>query len=98
MPNADQEVNPDPEARGGSLHIQDCRIWAEISYLDSPTEYREFLTVSGTLSRDAQPDVLTVWDTSTHWKMRDLTWPLLSVLAMILLLISCYLLFEADLL
>jgi hypothetical protein len=25
------------------VHIQDCRVWAEINYLDSPTDYREYL-------------------------------------------------------
>jgi len=27
----------------GYLQLQDCRIWAEIDYLDSPTDYRECL-------------------------------------------------------
>jgi len=28
---------------GGSVYVGDCYLWAEISYLDSPTDYREFL-------------------------------------------------------
>jgi len=27
----------------GSFYVGDCYLWAEISYLDSPTDYREFL-------------------------------------------------------
>ena len=28
---------------GESIHVGDCQIWAEIYYLDSPTDYREYL-------------------------------------------------------
>lgn len=28
---------------GGEFHVGDCRVWAEIFYLDSPTDYREYL-------------------------------------------------------
>ena len=28
---------------GNEFHVSDCHIWAEIWYLDSPTDYREFL-------------------------------------------------------
>lgn len=28
---------------GTSFHIGDCYVWAEIFYLDSPTDYREYL-------------------------------------------------------
>ena len=28
---------------GTPFHVSDCQIWAEIYYLDSPTDYREFL-------------------------------------------------------
>lgn len=26
-----------------AVHVSDCYIWAQIQYLDSPTDYREFL-------------------------------------------------------
>ena len=29
--------------RGEGVHIGDCYVWAEIYYLDSPTDYREYL-------------------------------------------------------
>ena len=29
--------------RGESAHVGDCYVWAEINYLDSPTDYREYL-------------------------------------------------------
>ncbi len=28
---------------GLELTVSDCRVWAEIHYLDSPTDYREYL-------------------------------------------------------
>ena len=31
---------------GESVHVGDCHVWAEIYYLDSPTDYREFLLVA----------------------------------------------------
>jgi hypothetical protein len=29
------------------VHVGDCHIWAEINYLDSANDYREFLPVAG---------------------------------------------------
>lgn len=31
------------DAAGESFHVRDCYVWAEIFYLDSPTDYREYL-------------------------------------------------------
>jgi hypothetical protein len=28
---------------GHAVHVGDCHVWAEIFYLDSPTNYREYL-------------------------------------------------------
>lgn len=36
-------LNPYPENTGGTSHVRDCQLWAEIDYLDSPTDYREYL-------------------------------------------------------
>jgi hypothetical protein len=33
----------DHGVHGDAIHIQDCRVWSEIYYLDSPTDYREYL-------------------------------------------------------
>jgi hypothetical protein len=41
-----------PKKIGGtSCHIGDCYVWAEIHYLDSPTDYREYLSASNLESR-----------------------------------------------
>jgi hypothetical protein len=31
------------EIGGEGIHIRDCYVWAEIYYLDSPSDYREYL-------------------------------------------------------
>ena len=35
------EPNEHTQTGGATSHIGDCYIWAEIYYLDSPTDYRE---------------------------------------------------------
>jgi hypothetical protein len=36
-------VNQYKQIGGESVHIRDCYVWAEIYYLDSQTDYREYL-------------------------------------------------------
>jgi hypothetical protein len=36
-------LNQDKEIGGQPVHVRDCYVWAEIYYLDSPTNYREYL-------------------------------------------------------
>ncbi len=36
-------MRPGPQIGGTSIHVGDCRVWAEIYYLDSATDYREYL-------------------------------------------------------
>ena len=36
-------LNQDKEIGGQPVHVRDCYVWAEICYLDSPTNYREYL-------------------------------------------------------
>jgi hypothetical protein len=43
------------ETGGNALYIGDCYVWSAIYYLDSPTDYREYLPphrVSPLISRD----------------------------------------------
>jgi hypothetical protein len=32
------------EIKGEAIHVGDCYVWAEIYYLDSPTDYREYIS------------------------------------------------------
>ena len=34
---------PRKEISGEGIHVRDCYVWTEISYLDSPSDYREYL-------------------------------------------------------
>ncbi len=49
-------------AGGTSVTIGDCRIWAEISYLDSPTDYREFLPCPQSNQRSKKKSDLVLLD------------------------------------
>lgn len=35
------------DVAGTAFHVRDCYVWAEIYYLDSPTDYREYLPRRG---------------------------------------------------
>jgi hypothetical protein len=39
-----------------SPHIKDWRIWAEINYLDSPTDYREYLSQNNSQPKGRRGD------------------------------------------
>ena len=34
---------PRIEIGGEGIHVRDCYVWTEISYLDSPSDFREYL-------------------------------------------------------
>ena len=34
---------PREQIGGEGIHVGDCYVWMEISYLDSPSDYREYL-------------------------------------------------------
>ena len=36
------------QSGGVSVHVKDCYVWAEIQYLDSPTDYREYIHIRHT--------------------------------------------------
>ena len=55
----------DKDVGGNSIHISDCFIWSAIYYLDSATNYREFLPESHIRPRPASHDELVLLDTST---------------------------------
>ena len=37
------ELTNQKEVGGDAIHVRDCYVWAEIYYLDSPTDFREYL-------------------------------------------------------
>ena len=52
----------DRGAENNAVHIQDCRIWAEIYYLDSPTDYREYLAQGGMQNRETPGGLVMLED------------------------------------
>jgi len=40
-----RQPSHDEHIGGTAAHVGDCFVWAEIYYLDSPTDYREYLPI-----------------------------------------------------
>jgi hypothetical protein len=38
-----RQENSEENIADTAFHVSDCRVWAEIYYLDSPTDYGEFI-------------------------------------------------------
>jgi hypothetical protein len=58
---------------GNGFHVRDCYVWAEINYLDSPTDYRELLT-SNALSPMPPIGELVMLDDGAAFPRTILTW------------------------
>jgi hypothetical protein len=75
-------------AGGVCVHIADCYVWAEIYYLDSPTDYREYLSENCALPRPLRgnPVMLDPFEFSRKSTAKTLPlWPVLLVTSMIFL-------------
>lgn len=60
--------NPGKQLGGEAFHVRDCYVWAEIQYLDSPTDYREYLPQRTTSSSELTDSELVITDpTTTNW-------------------------------
>lgn len=59
----------DSRIGGTPFHVSDCQIWAEIHYLDSPTDYREYLpAASGGWNRSPDGELHMLDDEGPrHW-------------------------------
>jgi len=81
------ETRPGKEQIGGSaVHVGDCYVWAAISYLDSSTDYREYLPHR--LQRAVpSDDELVMLDERSHW-----LWARPGGIAILALLTSLFLL------
>jgi len=54
-----------------AVHISDCRVWAEISYLDSSTDYREYLQQNRDRSCPRSGDDFIMLDSSRPLSRSD---------------------------
>jgi len=85
---------PNKPIGGGAYHVGDCYVWSAIYYLDSATDYREYVQQQRVHSH-AIGDDLVMLDSQ-----RNLPWPQtrfgrLSVFVMLTLLIGALLCFLA---
>ena len=79
------------EIGGEAIHVRDCYIWAEIHYLDSPSDYREYLPKDQARRHGVLGDDLILLDSPR----RGSSVKLMSELgALLLLLLSAVLLFH----
>lgn len=82
------------EIGGTAFHVGDCYVWSAIYYLDSPTDYREYLPQQEVL-RSVIGDDLVMLDSQ-----RNFPWPKprlarLSALVMLTFFIGAFLCFLA---
>jgi hypothetical protein len=56
---------------GNGSHVGDCYVWAEIHYLDSATDYREFLPCSAPMPPNGE---LVMLDDGTTFSRFILSW------------------------
>ena len=94
--------NSYPENTGRISHVRDCQLWAEIDYLDSPTDYREYLPGQESSPDTTDREGLAVVETqncSPGRSKRRLSVVVIGVITMLILLLICgclfHLLFEA---
>jgi len=53
--------------KGMEFHIGDCYVWSEIQYLDSPTNYKEFLSKNAEKPRAGREDLIMLDSSSVCW-------------------------------
>jgi len=84
-------ADTDRGVENNAVHIQDCRIWAEIYYLDSPTDYREYLAPGSMQLRESRSDLVMLEDSKHPLTVNGISLRVL-VAGIVLILASGYLL------
>jgi hypothetical protein len=64
---------------------QDWRIWAEIQYLDSPTDYREYLVQPTHTHRDHSEELLFLSEARRNLRNKYSAYPQLIMIALLFL-------------
>jgi hypothetical protein len=65
---------------GNGSHVGDCYVWAEINYLDSATDYREFLAINAPPPTPANGELVMLDDGATlprnllNWFLAACSW------------------------
>jgi len=80
----------DRGVQSNAVHIQDCRVWAEIHYLDSATDYREYLAQSRVQPGGARGDLVIQADSERQPQAKTIDLSML-LAGIVLVLASGYL-------
>jgi hypothetical protein len=81
--------NPSKDPGGKHVHVDDCYIWSEIHYLDSTTDYREYLPWPTVLQRPIPTGDLVMLDSSRRlFNRRHLPLAFLSLLTLLFLFLG----------
>lgn len=82
-------LNPGREIGGECFHVGDSYVWSEIRYLDSATDYRDFLP-----QRQILPTVinseLVMLDSHRHSMARDMVPLILLLIPVVIFLLVLY--------
>lgn len=85
-------LNQDKEIGGQPIHVRDCYVWAEIYYLDSLTNYREYLPLQQVEPSTVRQDDFVTLDSprkpSNHtggWKIPGLFFVIAGLLLCLIL-------------
>lgn len=73
------------EYRETAFNIRDCYVWSEIHYLDSPTDYREYLPHYGAYAHSIPSNDFVLLDSSSHLSTHR-HYPLIASLILILII------------
>lgn len=80
------------ENTGRTSHVRDCQMWAEIDYLDSPTDYREYLPGQRPSPYMSDRNDLVILDSETHSPRKSstrLSLVAVGVITMLIFLLIC---------
>lgn len=56
---------------GQAVYVGDCQVWASIFYLDSPTDYREYLPLNGdVLLINSGEELVMLDDLHFQWNIK----------------------------
>jgi hypothetical protein len=72
-------------AENNPVHFQDWRVWAEIVYLDSPTEYREYLANAPVENSAIRADFILLSGPELSSKKRTWISPVITFLLIVLI-------------
>ena len=85
---------PNTAHLGREFRVGDCYVWSEIHYLDSTTDYREYLPGPAVGARKIAANDLVMLDNARHLSSNRTFWGL-GVLA--ILLVACWILWFGPL-